>query len=306
MTPPIDSGLYARDFEGGGEFPIKNLTVDFCIYCGRRATTDEHPMPKWLGGTKILALGSCLACAEVINREIENPHSKGLFWYARRHYNLVSSGSRNDTLSVQVVRADGHREFIKVSPEENPGALGLPTLPEAAIYQYESPTEITGTYQRVIKSCTFDTERYKTFCKKYMNKGDFLVTDVNTTSLCRLLAKISLGTAALIVGPSKIKPIIQRFIMSGDIWDAYYYVGAFETPPPTPLKDEIHVMAVGIKSIRNIPHVVVGIQLFAKAQMPMYEVIVGEYVEHNSSHATRLAWSTHAPLFPAIKYSHSL
>ena len=76
----------------------KTISADRCIYCdiSGEARTDEHIIPKSIGGRLILPTATCVACQNKINKEIEDPLFGNQYVVLRDLYGLKKKDKNRD------------------------------------------------------------------------------------------------------------------------------------------------------------------------------------------------------------------
>lgn len=248
--------------------------VGFCIYCGAQPVSDEHWLPRWLGGEDLLTLASCKICQDKINKYIENPMSRGPFWSARRYLGFRSHSKSKEPLPVTLI-TNGVERLVRVSEQDNPALLGLISFPAPSILAQELPRRRTGKQLLRVSVAVFDEARRQAFAKRH--PSDSLTLGViYVETLSRLLAKIALGAAVMEFGYENFRPLVRKFIMSGGKDEAEFYVGGSDGPGTKGGTNEFaHEIGFEWVTIRSQTYLKAHIQLFAPFEMPLYFVIVG-------------------------------
>lgn len=264
--------------------------VGFCIYCGAEPVSDEHWLPRWLGGEELLAQASCKICQDKINKYIENPMSRGPFWSARRYLGFRSHSKSKDPLPITLI-TNGIERIVRVSEQDNPAMLVLISFPEPSIFSQEVPKCRTGIQQLTISTRVFDEKRLQAFSKRY--PSDSLTFGfIFVEALPRLLAKIALGAAIMEFGYEAFRPLVRDFIMTGGKDNAEFYVGGSGGPAPKGGSNEFaHEIGFEWVTIRSQEYLQAHIQLFAPFEMPIYFVIVGSSPNWTSDDDIASAWN---------------
>lgn len=119
---------------------MNSKNIGFCIYCLSTAgLSDEHVIPKGLGGMRTLLNASCENCSKItskfegdlIGRAKNN--EVGLLWDFRVHSNLPSRrGTTKEAKLLQLVEdaKTGKRSEKLVKPEDYVGVFMLPIFDE--------------------------------------------------------------------------------------------------------------------------------------------------------------------------------
>lgn len=265
------------------------MHVGFCIYCGRDGISDEHWLPKWLGGVDILVKGSCKPCQDRINKYIENPNSRGPFWSARKYLAFRSQSNSQDPLPM-ILYKNGVEHRVKISLNDNPALLMLFSLSEPSIFSVAEKFVKQGRRDVNFVVLEFDSNKKMEFERRHPCDY-YSLGNVEYMPLSKLLAKIALGFAVAELGFESFRPLIRNFILHGDRAEAEFYVGG--TPGMGPKRGSFeyaHFFQEKWMQIRGKNYLVVDVQLFAFGEMPLYSVVVGEEAKWESDYDTAKSW----------------
>lgn len=92
----------------------KTISADRCIYCdiSGEARTDEHIIPKSIGGRLILPTATCVACQNKINKEIEDPLFGNQYVVLRDLYGLKKKDKNRD--NAKYLNKQTHQNSISI------------------------------------------------------------------------------------------------------------------------------------------------------------------------------------------------
>lgn len=248
----------------------RDTYAGFCIYCGNPGITDEHWLSKWLGGEELIKDGTCGGCQKIINDQIENPLSRGMFWSARKILGLKSHSNSKEPIPLTLITG-GVEQDILVPHEDNPGIMFMLALPAPSIYSQDQPKVRTGKMLWDFVYTVIDPQKHEEFKVKYPSD------EVTTRSLLmvpflRLLAKIAHGFA--VHCGILFRPLLRDFILEGDRAVGEFYVGG--VPGMGPKLEGTSFLNARWVEIKGKAYLEITIQLFAQLEMPVYTVIVGE------------------------------
>lgn len=260
--------------------------VNFCIYCGAPGKTSEHWLPKWLGGENEIEGASCTTCQDRINREIENPLSRGVFWSARTHFGFKSHSGNRGPIKLMLVNEAGER-MESIDQAFNPAILVMPGLPPPTLL---NEGDEIGEKKIVVSTSILSEEKYRVFCEAYPGQS-VSVGDFYFEKLCRLLAKIAHGLAVEVISPRRFKPTLARLILNGSRGDLEKYVGGYPYPwEEVKHETHAHTFSLGEVEVGGKLYYTVDVQLFSAMGMPKYLVVVGEKKPLNDDGEFMVAW----------------
>ncbi|MCU6501565.1 hypothetical protein LPN04_27595 [Rugamonas sp. A1-17] len=281
-TSALDTNIV---FFSGGYMKVETSYAGFCIYCGGKASSDEHFISRWLGGVAYIKKASCVICQKIINDDIENPLSRGLFWSARKFLGLKSTSDSKEPLPLILINS-GKEEEVLVPLDCNPGFLTMPALPEPSIFLHTTPMLRTGEITWQFITSIFDQEKHDKFKKLY--PSDYVATrELGIVSFMRLLAKMAHGYAVHSGIP--FRPLLRDFILYGDRAKGEFFVGGL--PGFGPRSDHSMVYAADWISINGVEYLEIQFQLFPLAGMPVYRIIVGEALDFIDYDIFKTIWT---------------
>ena len=110
--------------------------IGYCIYCGDKtsALSDEHIVPFSLSGGAVLPNASCAKCAKVTSR-FEGDIARQQLGAFRVRAGLPTRrpNRRPSKLRFDLIDKDGTKRSVDVVPEQHPGTLLMPDLPEPSL-----------------------------------------------------------------------------------------------------------------------------------------------------------------------------
>jgi hypothetical protein len=245
--------------------------IGSCIYCGStNSLTDEHIVPRGLGGPWKLLKGSCQACNEITSA-FEKHVLKDQFILPRTVLRLPTyhPKKRPQKFSFQVEK-NGHSETIELPGTECPPLFMMLTLKKPRYvenYDYVKGVMVTGS----------SLHGRQLLELKEKLKIDSISVTVNISANCfeRMLAKIAYGMTTLAYGPNALRECYVLPCILGKKDDAGYWVGSSgrdvaSLPPEEPMH------RIFLLNLNKENEVAASIRLFANYQTPEYLVIVGK------------------------------
>ena len=110
----------------------KDIHVNKCIYCGGVGQTDEHVIPRALGGTMLLRKASCETCRNITSRCERSPLHKNLAEArAVLDYPSRKRNFNNEYFDLDVVLKDETTTVLSLKKDE---VLGL-----VSFFEYSLP-----------------------------------------------------------------------------------------------------------------------------------------------------------------------
>ncbi len=267
---------------------LRFLEAEKCIYCGSTtykdnegSLTDEHVVPKGLGGNIVIGTASCYNCQTIINH-YEGRLLRVMLWNVRIKLKLRNN-KRNPQKAISVISAiiDGKLTETELSEEINPSFLVLPHFEVPRIISSSPSTfGFRGLYINSFANlANLEDQEF----------ANFRTPTVDSQAFCQMLAKIAHGYAISKYGvewsednttckigkfyASLNKMILSRLDRSDDRQDFYNLVG--QVPGNYLASNALH--QIGSNSIRcsNGIYLVVYIRPFAYLESPIYQVVVG-------------------------------
>jgi hypothetical protein len=240
-----------------------------CIYCGSADNlTDEHIVPRGLGGPWKLLSASCNECAKITSG-FERDVVRGFFILVRTKLGLPTyhPKKRPDSFSFMVT-VDGKEEVVNFPVSDCPTLFMMP--------QFEKPGYIRKDTQGkgiLVTGMSLHGKGLRELKTKY-NVQNISITVELRTSFARVLVKIAYGMAVLWYGLDMIEEAYVLPCILGKKDDVGQWVGC-EDPHKSldllPRERFLH----RIDLLTKKSEVGARIRLFANYQTPEYLVIVG-------------------------------
>ncbi len=248
----------------------ERIEVGRCIYCGTSAKlSDEHVIPRGLGGNLVLARASCPRCAEITSRFERNILRSPQVLALRAAFGLPTYHPKNrpDTFRLTVTR-NGEDEVLEVPTHQT--LLGFPSP------NFPPPGFLSGASVRGISVTGIGLELVGGLSPKalsQMHKAEGLAVEVKFSSVAfaQLLAKISYGSAVAMLGLDSMEEVFVLPSILAQRDDIGTWVGcppgAFDEEPGQ-IRD-LHEVRILQNQSRTLMAVV---RLFRGVQ---YQVIIG-------------------------------
>ena len=246
-----------------------------CIYCGKDAAsntmTDEHILAYGLGGNAVFDDASCKCCAKMTGR-FEQICLRNLLIQSRTHLGIQTRRpkQRPDKLPVGVKEKsdDDNLNWLTVPVREHPFAIVLPVL--------EPPGFLVGRApQRDFKLLAISSWQSPGYLERAakIGKGKGVATLVRfeSSSFARTLAKTAHAFVAAELGLANFTPLILATVFGTEEYMPSY-VGSADLPPTK--TGHLHLLELRFPNPGQ-EFISVMLRLFAKYELPAYEVIVG-------------------------------
>ena len=247
-----------------------------CIYCGSVDNlSDEHILPRGLGGPWKLLKASCKECADITSG-FERDVLKEFFMLVRTRLDLPTYHlkKRPDRFTFMVT-IDGKEKAIEVPVSDCPTLFMMP--------QFEKPGYVRkGAQVKGMLVAAMSLHGKEEDLRRFKDKYDvesISYTESLRTSFARVLAKIAYGMVVLQHGLDMVEEAYVLPCILGKKDDAGQWVGcedARKSPALLPREAFFHRIDV----LKKKSEVGARIRLFANYQTPEYLVIVGRLKEH--------------------------
>lgn len=239
-----------------------------CIFCAKeRGTTDEHVVPRGIGGSLIIRDGTCRTCLETI-APFESALMNNDFEPARVFLGIKSTTNRlrdkmhsyfpkdpdARTLSKKYGPATDHSGLIAFINYRPPG------LEDGRAFDAPFPGDFGITIKCFIESS---------------NAGPTIMgSSWDDLKFPRLLAKIAHSYWVAENGAGSIWHVLPKYILGHEIKGIGFFVGGYEkTPVPG---EDLHFLNCGVSVINSLQWGFVDIGLFASyGPQTNYRVYVG-------------------------------
>ncbi len=257
--------------------PTKYPTKGVCIYCGGFGVrlTDEHIVPKSLGGQHVIDDASCDGCAKITKR-FEEDVAREMWGDARIAFDAPSRRKskrpRHVYLADPKFPNDRSRD-LKVAYADYPAMMAFYQMHRAGLLQ-GLPEDVDVSHSWMLQS-VFDSAKAKAFDEKYPGRLTAKFRHV-PESFGRTIAKIGYCQALTVLNRGDFRPICLPYILGEKSNVSFVVGGQFEIPPPNMgLGYSMSTFAFG-KSDRLM--IVSEVRLLANAHTPIYHVVVGDVV----------------------------
>ena len=249
--------------------------IGCCIYCGATdgRLTDEHVVPKGLGGTLILKKSSCDACAALTSK-IELRVMRGFLDHGRQAMGIKGRKSHRRVLpsviSQTVIHGDDALEVIDVPPVEAIQVMHLPVFTMPAFLTPHDPPRIPRDDLNVsaIDTATFGPNGADVL-RKHKADGIRFEDSMDIWAFARMLAKIAHAHHVAVRGlfPLEESPLVPLIL--GKTSDAANWIGNTEHDPLPPKGSVLHLLQ-DVSSEEDNRATMVRIKLFAHIDGPTY------------------------------------
>ena len=244
-------------------------SIDRCIYCGSvENLSDEHIVPRGLGGPWKLLNASCRECAEITSgfeREVVHDYFK----LVRAKLGLPTYHPQNRPTSFTFsVKTDDKEEITNFPVSDCPTLFMMPI--------FEKPGYIINDKQRkgiLVSGMCLHGRGLKEFAKE-QNIKSISFTGNFSTSFSRVLAKIAYGMVIHQHGLGIVQDAYVLPCILGKKDDVGQWVGCeypHKSPSLLPKEELFHKIEV----LSQNNEVGARIRLFANYETPEYLVIVG-------------------------------
>ncbi len=247
-----------------------------CIYCGSTDDlTDEHIVPRGLGGPWLLLEASCKKCAKVTSG-FERGVLRKFFILVRTKLGLPTYHPKNRPKTFPfLVTIGGKEKVLEVPVSDCPTLFMMPLLGKPGYIRKD--TQVKGMVVSGMSLHGKESE-LREFKAKY-NIESISYTRELRTSFARVLAKIAYGMAVAKYGLDMIEEAYVLPCILDPKNDVGQWVGC-EAPHESPalLQREQYFHRIDI--LINKSEVGARVRLFANYQTPEYLVIVGRLKGH--------------------------
>ena len=267
--------------------------VGRCIYCDATESSDgsplseEHIIPRGMGGRLILPSASCDACRDTTSL-FELRFQREMYAATRAYWNLYDRQKAgrptvfdvyfNDRTQRQSVPLDEYPYLLQMPLLDSPGMLaGRPVNPREFPNLLESERLWTWAAPEA-------EERAQALLEKYGTASIAATQRIYLTDFFKLIAKIAHGFCIATKGYSPHVHYLLRGLIKapdGCVTDgATYLVGAAAKPDGTPVRaaapEKIYDLSQLVYTRPNLMEqiIAVRVQLFAMLGSPIYEAVV--------------------------------
>ena len=261
--------------------PHRYAAVGHCIYCGTtdlppcaRRFSDEHIMPLALNGGLILPEASCLHCARIINKEIENHVLSEEWGHFRAKHKLPTRRPKKRIKAVFLPRRAGGS--VRVPASEYTAPTPLYNFPATArLLSGSQPIPNSHAWTMTLLA---DGDEETRLQRRYpLWTGEHCIRP-EPYRFARFVAKIAYSFAVAEVGLHCFRPLATDIIL-GRSDDYFRFVGSAPLKPPAAgwPSGGGHYVGITIQFVQEgVGLVVVEVKLFAEAGTPAYHAAVAE------------------------------
>lgn len=256
---------------------VRTAPAGACIYCGttKGRLTDEHVVPKGLGGTLVLPQASCDDCARLTS-QFEMRVLRGFLDRGRRAMGIKGRKGHKrpavDTLTQTFIRADESTVDHDVPWDDGVKVMHLPVFvlpafldPRRAMDPAVSQLEITA-----VDTLHFDL-RQGEVVREYQAQGIRFEDQMDLWAFVKMLAKIAHSYHVAVHGvfPLEQSPLVP--IIRGQSSDALNWVGTTLTDTLPSGGLALHLLHhAALESDDGSQASAVRIKLFAHGPTPTY------------------------------------
>ncbi len=233
-----------------------------CVYCGSREPplTDEHVIPKGLGGTDMLEAATCEDCRLQIGK-YETPAINSMTWLLRVALDVRGLKGKHPQIRHKITD-DNEISFVTKSPLNALPITGmLPAFKRARLLRGDPiPNEFEDFDLVVIGNTSRRPRANQLF-------------DLDIRSYARMLCKIAHCYTVQSIG-IEFKPLLTNVIIDGAS-DWANFLGSDAQPFP---KDESKLHKLELLT-NDGGLLFVRLQLFSNIGAPVYHVITGQLAD---------------------------
>lgn len=246
-----------------------------CIYCGQLPTendalTEEHIIPRGLGGRNSIPHASCADC-QLQTTTFETQCIRCMFYSAKGQFKIPGrkSGRPPSFLRVGLER-EAQIELHKLHVTQHPSAIFTFDFRQAGVERGEAPSSEFGGAHICI------TPLVDNFFQRVMAIGGKFYFDFSGgfTSLAfgRMVAKICHAYAVSELGIDGFEHVLTDGIRHGEPSYLRHYLGSEKGGGGSNPEADLHEIAF----VDRVPGLItVRLRLFAKVDTPIYYVVVG-------------------------------
>lgn len=271
---------------------VRTAPAGACIYCGATEgrLTDEHVVPKGLGGTLVLPRSSCDDCARLTS-QFEMRVLRGFLDRGRRAMGIKGRKGHKrpavDTLTQTFIQADESISDQDVPWNEGIKVMHLPVFVLPAFLDSRRAMDPAASQLEVM---ALDTLHFGVgqgeLVREYQAQGVRFEDRMDLWAFVKMLAKIahSYHVAAHGLFPLEQSPLVP--IILGKRSDALNWVGTTLTDALPPGGQALHLLHhAALESDNGSRAWAVRIQLFAHDPTPTYALATRLSLPQDTTHA---------------------
>lgn len=251
-----------------------------CIYCGKKdcLLTEEHIIPRAIGGRLLFPNASCDGCQKIINEQFEGSVLGFILKSLRAQLGLKSRKKPiPKTLRVASYKMEENGSFPKDMREADFKweDIDLEKYPPIIVHvKFERPGFLIGaepSHLFVVKDISVYTKEIDKAEKSEHEKALNISTmePFSPDRFCRTVAKIAHGAAVAHFPKDSFTQYLPKIIL-GEDRNISYFVGG--DGKKSRGRKQLH--SIKFQAVRGL--LLAYVTLFAKYDGPTYEVVVGE------------------------------
>lgn len=248
-----------------------------CIYCAVVSSelTDEHIVPKALGGQHIIRKASCNKCATITSK-FEGKIARDLWGDARISFNAPSYHKNRRPTDIVLPHPHGTK---KIAAKEYPAAFVFYKMGKSGFLQGLSETEDISSNWKLI--AVDDDARRENYFKKYAEYPTIKFRHV-PHEFGQMIAKIGYGHILTTFHPAEFSHICLPYILGGKPNISFVVGGVEDDIKPIPdVGYSLNTECIVTKNFDRLL-LVAKVRLYANTHSPEYSVVVGEFIGKES------------------------
>lgn len=256
---------------------VRMAPAGACIYCGTTVgrLTDEHVVPKGLGGTLVLPHASCDDCARLTS-QFEMRVLRGFLDRGRRALGIKGRKGHKrtmpDTLPQTFIQADESTREVEVPWDDGVKVMHLPVFVLPAFLDPKRPMDPTVSQLDIMAVDTLHFGLGKgELVREYQAQGMRFEDRMDVWAFARMLAKIAHSYHVAVHGlfPLEQSPLVP--IILGRRSDALNWIGTTSTDALPSGGQALHLLQhLPLESDDGGTGMAVRIKLFARDPTPTY------------------------------------
>jgi HNH endonuclease len=247
-----------------------------CIFCQKEpGTTDEHIIPRGIGGNLIIRHGTCQTCLEKI-APFEARLMNSDFEAARVFLGISSkTGKTRNKLKTPISKQGDNKtlEDKYLHSDKHTGAVIFINYPPPGIEENRYMLERFPQSVSIIVKCFVEEGR----------PGSVVGPQWDSTDFPRLLAKIAHSYWIAENGSDSAASVLPKFILGDEESGLGYYLGGYhKTSVPG---EDLHFLHCGVNVVKGVRYAYVDIGLFSSyGPQTNYRVYIGIYLKNFFPH----------------------
>ncbi len=251
-----------------------------CIYCGIVSDdlTDEHIVPRSLGGQHVIRKASCKQCAAITSK-FERKVARDLWGDARLSFNSPSYRKKSRPKHIKVPDTKSPHGTKEIAVEEYPAAFVFYKMGKSGFFQGLSEKEDVSSKWKLI--AVDDSARRENYFKKY---GEYPTVQFRHVpqEFGQMIAKIGYGQILSTFHPTEFSHICLPYILGKKSNVSFVVGGGEEDVKPIPeVGYSLDTKCIISKDFDRML-LIAKVRLYADTHSPEYSVVVGEFIGKES------------------------